>query len=75
MAITKEDYHEHGGDRIRHHKRGNNYWASLTPVAPESAPGSAPGSAAPSKETTPAPETTGFVSEAVLADMTEGSSN
>lgn len=32
---------------------GNQFWAPLTPVAPESAPEST----VPSKETTPAPET------------------
>nr|XP_027210017.1 actin-related protein 5-like [Penaeus vannamei] len=52
VGLTRADYQEHGGDRIKHHRRGNKYWASLTPVAPESAPSST----VPSKETTPAPE-------------------
>ncbi|XP_047489285.1 actin-related protein 5-like [Penaeus chinensis] len=52
MGLTRADYQEHGGDRIKYHRKGNKYWASLTPVAPESAPGST----VPSKETTPAPE-------------------
>ncbi|XP_068203337.1 actin-related protein 5 [Palaemon carinicauda] len=52
VGITKEDYQEQGGDRIKHHNLGNKYWVPLTPVATESAPGSA----VPSKETTPAPE-------------------
>lgn len=52
VGLTRTDYLEHGGDRIRYHKDGNMFWAPLTPIAPESAPGSA----VPSKETTPAPE-------------------
>ncbi|KAK3866878.1 hypothetical protein Pcinc_027620 [Petrolisthes cinctipes] len=51
VGLTRADYQEHGGDRLIHHKQGNMSWASLTPVAIESAPGST----VPSKETTPAP--------------------
>lgn len=69
QGLTRADYMEHGGDRIKHHKYGNQFWAPLTPVAPESAPEST----VPSKETTPAPEAallTGDLTQEFSGDCT-----
>ncbi|XP_076054640.1 actin-related protein 5 isoform X2 [Oratosquilla oratoria] len=50
-GVSRADYEEQGGDWIKRHRFGNQFWAPLVSLTSESAPEST----VPSKETTPAP--------------------